>query len=68
MWSTSFYLGKFLGPTLAGISVDNYGFRTTTIWFFALLCGILVVDFFELIFSVRKIRRKIKKEEYEELR
>lgn len=67
IWSTSFYLGKFLGPTLAGISVDKYGFRTTTIWFFALLCGILVVDFFELIFSVRKTRSKIKKEEYEEL-
>ena len=68
MWSTSFYLGNFLGPTLAGISVDIYGFRTTTIWFFALLCGILVVDVFELVFSVRKIRSKLKREEYEQLR
>ena len=66
MWSTSFYLGNFLGPTLAGISVDSFGFRATTVGFFALLCAILVVDICELLFSVRR-SNKLKQVGYEEL-
>ena len=27
MWSCTFYLGNFLGPTLAGLAVEKYGFR-----------------------------------------
>ena len=63
MWSTAFYFGNFLGPTLAGISVEAYGFRTTTVAFFVLLCGILIVDFIELAYTVTSN----KKNGYEEL-
>ena len=58
--------GQFLGPTLAVISVDSFGFRATTVGFFGLLCAILVVDVFELVFSVRR-SNKLKQVGYEEL-
>ena len=54
MWSCTFYLGNFLGPTLAGLAVENYGFRATTIGFFALDSGIILVDLFELYFSFKR--------------
>ena len=41
------FLGLFLGPTLAGFSVEKYGFRATTIAYFAMCTGILFVDFIE---------------------
>ena len=66
MWSTSFYLGNFVGPTGAGVLVDNFGFRSTTIVFFGIYTFILLVDFIELGFSIR-INRKVSKEGYEEL-
>ena len=67
MWSTAFYFGNFLGPTVAGITVDLYGFRTTTVGFFALLCIILVVDFIELSVTVKshKTQQKLGYEELE---
>ena len=55
-----------MGPTLAGISVDNYGFPATTVGFFALLCGILIIDFLELAYTVRQVN-KIRSIGYEEL-
>ena len=66
MWSTAFYFGNFVGPTLAGISVDAYGFRQTTVYFFGLLCAILIVDLFELSYTIRA-ENKRRKVGYEEL-
>ncbi len=64
MWSSSFFLGNFVGPTASGILVDNYGFRMTSLVFFVVYCINIVVDTFELIYTVR-IRRN---EAYEELK
>ena len=63
MWSCTFYLGNFLGPTLAGLAVEKYGFRATTIGFFALDSGIILVDLFELYFSFKRSKEK----DYEQL-
>ena len=63
MWSTAFYFGNFLGPTVAGVTVDLYGFRATTVGFFALMCLILIADFFELSYTIKAS----KKHEYEQL-
>jgi hypothetical protein len=41
MWSASFYLGNFLGPTVAGFLVEAYGFRQSTVVFFSILIVIL---------------------------
>ena len=54
MWSASFYIGNFIGPTVAGFLVDAYGFEWTTIVFFGLYCFILIVDVCELTFNVRQ--------------
>ena len=67
MWSTSFYLGNFLGPTVAGFLVEAYGFRNSTILFFSLLIVILVVDVFELAYNI-KLKRTTKNANYEELK
>lgn len=64
LWSTAFYLGNFIGPTLGGIFTDIYGYRTTTVGFFVLYCLALVVDFFELTYNVKTRRRQ---QTYEEL-
>lgn len=64
MWSTSFYFGNFLGPTIAGFVVESVGFRATTIGFFVIYVAILVVDFFELFYNIR-VRRKAA--EYQQL-
>jgi len=53
LWSASFYLGFFLGPTVAGISVDNFGFRTTTVVFLSIYCLSLIVDVFDLIRCIK---------------
>ena len=54
MWSASFYIGNFIGPTAAGFLVDAYGFEWTTVVFFSLYVFILLVDIFELSFNVKR--------------
>ena len=66
MWSCTFYLGNFLGPTLAGLAVEKYGFRATTIGFFALDSGIILVDLVELYFSFKR-SKELKVKGYEQL-
>ena len=62
MWSSSFYLGNFLGPTVGGLLVDAYGFAWTTIVFFFLYCFMIIVNLCELIYAivVKKERLLIK--------
>ena len=67
MWSTTFYLGSFLGPTIAGFLVDAKGFRFSTIPSFVLCILILVVDIVELAYNI-KMKRSAKNLDYEELK
>ena len=62
MWSASFYIGNFVGPTAAGFLVDAYGFEWTTVVFFSFNCFILLVDIFELTFDVRKSKKALSNE------
>ena len=57
MWSASFYIGNFIGPTAAGFLVDAYGFEWTTVVFLSFNCFILLVDIFELAFNVKKSKK-----------
>ena len=59
MWSASFYIGNFIGPTAAGFLVDAYGFEWTTVVFFSLYGFILLVDIFELSFNVKKTKEAL---------
>ena len=66
MWSSSFYLGNFLGPTIAGFTVEAWGFRTASVVPWTLLLVALLVDAGELAFNVKHgITRR--GQEYEEL-
>ena len=67
MWSSSFFLGNFLGPTLSGIFVDNYGFRATTLGFFGIFIINIVVGCLELSYNVY-INKNNSKVEYEVLK
>ena len=62
MWSASFYLGNFIGPTAAGFLVDAYGFEWTSFVFLSFNCFILFVDIFELSFNVRKSKKALSDE------
>ena len=53
MWSSSFYLGNFLGPTVAGIMVENFGFQLTTLIVFSLFIFIIIVDSLELNYYLK---------------
>ena len=44
MWSASFYIGNCIGPLIAGILVDSYGFRWSTQIFFAIFCLVIAID------------------------
>jgi MFS family permease len=66
MWSTAFYLGTFLGPTIAGFLVEWKGFRFSTIPSFVLLIVILCVDLVELVYNI-KIKRSTKNNNNQEL-
>lgn len=58
MWTTSFYFGNFLGPTLAGFLVDAYGFRMASVVFFSFFIFILLVDIAELAYNIKMKRHK----------
>jgi MFS family permease len=51
MWSSSFYLGLFLGPTVSGFLVDAYGFEWTAVIFSALYCIAIVINTCELAYT-----------------
>jgi len=56
MWSSSFYFGNFVGPTVAGIMVESFGFRSTTLVFFSLYLFIILVDAIELTYYLKYIK------------
>ncbi len=60
MWSSSFYLGSFAGPTFSGILVDYFGFRWTTMLYFCIFCIMIAVDAFELAFIKKATRNEAK--------
>jgi hypothetical protein len=67
MWSFSFFLGNFLGPTLSGIFVEKYGFQSATVFFFAMYCLNIIIDSLELTFNIQ-VNKKIMKSDYEALK
>jgi hypothetical protein len=60
MWSFSFFLGNFLGPTLSGIFVEKYGFRSTTLFFFVVYSLNILIDSAELTYNVQVSKKKLK--------
>ena len=56
MWSSSFYFGNFVGPTVAGIVVESIGFRSTTLLFFSLYIFMFMVDCCELIYTMKYVK------------
>ena len=56
MWSSSFYFGNFVGPTVAGIVVENVGFRSTTLLFFSLYIFITIIDSCELVYYLKFVK------------
>ena len=49
IWLSAFALGFFVGPTVAGLTVNVIGFRSTTIIFFALYATMATLDAIEVI-------------------
>jgi len=58
LWSATFYLGTFVGPTLAGVLVDNFGFKLTTMIYSTLFVGTLGLNLVEIIYHKISKRRQ----------
>ena len=54
MWSASFYLGNFVGPTVSGIFIDVWGFKYTTLILFVVYLFCLFIDSLELLHNMKK--------------
>ena len=59
MWSSSFYLGNFLGPTVGGCIVEACGFAWTTVVFFSLYCLMILINSCELVYSISSNKSKV---------
>ena len=46
-WTSSFFLGNFIGPSVAGFTVQHFGFAITTNGFVAAFVIMLLVNFME---------------------
>ena len=57
MWTASFFLGNFAGPTVAGFLVERFGFRFTTFIFFLFNVAIFAVDLIDLTVAVRRSKK-----------
>ena len=55
-WSTSFYFGNFLGPTMAGFLVEHLGFRDAILVFQGLIALAVVVDLYEFCYGYERKR------------
>ena len=53
LWSGTLYLGGFLGPTVAGLMVDAYGFRAATTLYWALYLLAILIDAGDLAYNVK---------------
>ena len=51
LWSSSFYLGAFLGPSVSGFLVEEYGFEWTTVIFSVMYCIAVILNAYELIYT-----------------
>ena len=66
-WTSSFYLGNFLGPTIAGLFVEKYGFRATTSAFVVLSSLMFFVNLAVLYYMIKVKPKKDREKEYEEI-
>ena len=56
MWTSTFYLGNFVAPTIAGFIVENFGFKSTTLVFFGFYAFIILLDSCQLAYILKYIR------------
>ena len=54
MWTASFYGINFIAPPVAGLLVDAYGFRMSTLSCIICLMSMLVLEIGELVYIVKK--------------
>jgi hypothetical protein len=49
-----------MGPTVAGILVEHFEFRRSTLFFFGINCSVLLIDSAELIYNIFNTKRHLK--------
>ena len=67
VWTSSFALGNFVGPTIAGMLYDQVGFRWGTAPVQAVLLLMVVVTSLAKLYQTRKRQRVFNNQLYEEL-
>ncbi len=59
MWTFSFFSYNFFGPTLSGILIEHFGFRSATLYLIAAFFANVILDSLELCYNIY-INRKAK--------
>ena len=57
MWTFSFYLGNFVGPTVAGFLVEQHGFRFATAAYAGLNVLMVAADATDIAYKVNQGKR-----------
>eukprot|EP00095_Tigriopus_kingsejongensis_P010457 snap_masked-scaffold1863_size26100-processed-gene-0.1 protein:Tk10457 transcript:snap_masked-scaffold1863_size26100-processed-gene-0.1-mRNA-1 annotation:"chromaffin granule amine" len=57
LWSTSFYFGNFIGPTLGGFLVEYFSFAGATYIYLGLYIFMFFVDGIEFLSTQRRVRK-----------
>jgi MFS family permease len=52
LWTTAFYFGNFLGPTVAGVVVQTWGFRWAAALFALIYLAAAAADAFGMIHTL----------------
>ena len=58
MWSSTFYLGNFLGPTVSGFLVEAYDFEWTAVVFCGCYSIAAVINVCEIIYTFLEQKRR----------
>ncbi len=66
LWTTSFYLGNFIGPTVAGAMVQAMGFRVTTSMFSAVYLAMIVASGADIGYKIRREKKQVARQNEDE--
>ena len=66
LWTATFALGAFIGPSVAGLIVDFYGFRPSTLLVIVSQLTVLLFCVAFILHNKRRERRQVHKEDEEE--
>ena len=63
IWSCFYTLGAFIGPAVAGLLFEHFGYMTTVVCFASMTSMMISTDFIELFIDICKSKHEMVDEE-----